>query len=320
MNDYEVQENVRPGFDRLVDNTTRSDALIMRKGGELIGFTVKDPESGDALPLLWNNNSDAVPFEGAWKNHATVLFPIVGGLKGGQSRCGSDDIILPGNHGLARHGLFSLVSVHTENRAAAVYRFTHDVSTLEKYPFRFTLQLTYTLQGGHLSLAMQIENPGDRDMPYQCGWHPGFNTALKPGMTRPDWEVRFKEGPCRHYHVLDSGDSYLTGEVSERVFRGPLEFTDHELFCTLMYAIDDPARRQCRLVHSKTGYGIELTFADFPHVGLWANPGQEYLCIEPWQGMDDHVDQELFEEKVGLEWLKPGEKTIKRAVIRPTFP
>ncbi len=49
-----------------------------------------------------------------------------------------------------------------------------------------------------------------------------------------------------------------------------------------------------------------LTFNDLPHLGIWGLKDSPYICIEPWQGCDDHLNQEKFDEKFGIANLSAG--------------
>lgn len=319
MASYKIEKECRPGFDKLVNEKAKCEVLIKRLGAEIIGYDVWDREYDRSLPLLWNNNNDAIPFEGAWKNHATILFPIVGGLKNGRSRFNDIEIVSPGNHGFARRSQFDLVETDTEDQARAAYRIKESNETKKLYPFSFTLDLIYTLKGNALSLTFEIKNTDKNPIPFQFGWHPGFNTELGLGGKREDWEVSFPRGFYRQYHVLPTGDSFLTGKTSYLEFNGPISFTDQELYCTLMYEIDVPANRRCRMFNPKLNRGVDMIFPDFPHVGLWAEKNQDYICIEPWQGMDDHENQELFQDKIGMVILKPGRTISRTAAILPVI-
>ena len=84
-----------------------------------------------------------------------------------------------------------------------------------------------------------------------------------------------------------------------------------------MLEIADKANRTCTLYNPKLERGVKVDFTDFPHFGLWANEGENYFCLEPWQGMDDHEEQEPFDQKVGVVKLKPGESIEKTARITP---
>lgn len=318
MSGYQFQKGGE--LDHLTCAETGTELLFARSGGELIGYAVYDRPGGTAWPLLWNNGSLSLPFDGAWKNHATILFPAVGGLRENSSRFRGKTITFRGNHGLARYRDFTLKSAEEkEGGFEVVYQLDSDEESLQQYPFHFSLQLRYRLSGTNLALTFSVENRGEEEMPFQCGWHPGFSTRLLPEMERSEWEVRLGAEKFTRFHVVDNGDSWLTGEKETVETAGPLTFSDHELYCTLMFGIEETDKRVCTMSHSASGRSIEVHFPDFPHLGLWANKEQDYICIEPWQGMDDHVNQEPFEEKVGMMFLKAGEKAEKRAEIRPSF-
>ncbi|MFH0919460.1 MAG: hypothetical protein V1913_03795 [Fibrobacterota bacterium] len=318
MTPYKVEKEFKPGVDRLVNIADGTTVTVKRLGCEAIGYDVYDPQHQKLLPLLWNNNNDGLPFEGAWKNHATLLFPIVGGLRNNRSRTlDGTEILLAGNHGFARKSMFVPVSESTDDCARITYRLTDSAETRAVYPYVFLLELTYTLKGNALSLEFQVRNTDKKPLFCQFGWHPGISTEFGLGGKRTEWQIHFPEGAYRQYHVLDTGDSFLTGKTSERRFRGPVTYSDHELHCTVMYEIDEPANRRCRFYNPRLKRGVEVVFPDLPHVGLWANANQEYICIEPWQGMDDHNQQEPFDKKVGILRLEPGETVLRSATIIP---
>jgi len=315
---YGIEKEFKPGLDRLINLTDDTSVTVKRLGGEVIGYDVYDPCHKKHLPLLWNNNRETPPFDTAWKNHATLLFPIVGGLRNDKSRTlDGKDILLKGNHGFARTSIFTPVFESTDDCAQITYRLTDSDETRRVYPYAFLLELTYTLKGNALTLSFKVKNTGSLSLPCQFGWHPGFSTELGLGGKRNEWQFIFPDGRYRQYHVLASGDSFLTGKTSDRRLSGPITYSDHELHCTVMYEIDDPANRRCRLFNPKLKRGVEVVFTDLPHLGLWANADQEYLCIEPWQGMDDHAEQEPFDKKVGMLKLEPGEVVVRAASIIP---
>ena len=87
---------------------------------------------------------------------------------------------------------------------------------------------------------------------------------------------------------------------------GPLEWTEEGLELTYMYEIDDPSKRTVTLEDPTSGVSVRMDFPEFPHLGFWSEPGDDFICIEPWQGMDDHEDQETFDQKVGVVKLEAG--------------
>ena len=36
---------------------------------------------------------------------------------------------------------------------------------------------------------------------------------------------------------------------------------------------------------------VKEHFENYPHLALWSQPGADYVCIEPWIGLPDAVDE-----------------------------
>lgn len=311
MNPYTLLENVVLGLDRLVNEDERVSVTLSRVGGEMVAYDVHDRRQGCSVPLLWHGGEGA---PGAWPGHATILFPIVGGLRHGESRCGAVRI-RQGIHGFAQQALFTLAATQIDASGAALtYRLASSEATREGYPYDFILELTYALRGRDLTLTITVHNPGRDPLFYQCGWHPGF---VLPSGGVEDWELRFQPGTARRHHGLEEGESFLTGAVSELALGGPLVLDAHSLQATLFLELPRAEDRTCRLVHRTLGGGLQLDFQEFPYLALWAQKGCDFLCIEPCQGLDDHVVQEPFDRKRGIVRLEPGETARRSATIRP---
>ena len=62
-------------------------------------------------------------------------------------------------------------------------------------------------------------------------------------------------------------------------------------------------------VHSSASpYTVRVTFGGAPFLGLWAKPGADYVCIEPWEGLDDaHRQSGDLTEKKGIVALPAGD-------------
>ncbi len=50
-----------------------------------------------------------------------------------------------------------------------------------------------------------------------------------------------------------------------------------------------------------------MDFPGFPFLGIWAAPGADFVCIEPWCGIADSVDSDQqLTNKEGINQLQPG--------------
>lgn len=110
----------------------------------------------------------------------------------------------------------------------------------------------------------------------------------------------------------------LTGGTSAIHTDKPLEWTEEELYGTLLFGADNPDLRSITLEDPASGLSIKVDFRDFANLGLWSEPGQEYICIEPSQGFDDHEEQEAFDKKIGVVRLEPGGQDVRTVRVTPS--
>ncbi|OGJ91399.1 MAG: hypothetical protein A2268_00145 [Candidatus Raymondbacteria bacterium RifOxyA12_full_50_37] len=314
---YTVEKETKPGFDRLVDSVTKSAVFIKRLGCEVIGYDVFDPQRGKTIPMLWNNNNDTPVSESAWKNHATVLFPHVGAVHNNASVLGAQKITTPGGHGFARKSVFQLAKVSESDCASATYLLQANDETLKYFPFRFKLEITYCLKDSRLSATFTVTNKDTQDIYYQFGWHPGFSTDMGLGGKKSDWQILLPKGKYLEYIVADAEDSYMTGEAKPVSLDGPIAWNEKSLNKTIVFEVTDTVNRRCRIFNPKLNIGVEAVYYDFPHLGLWAGVNQPFICIEPWQGMDDRLEQEPWDKKIGMLKVAPGVVIRKTAEIIP---
>ena len=56
---------------------------------------------------------------------------------------------------------------------------------------------------------------------------------------------------------------------------------------------------------------IKFNFGKAPVLGIWAKPGAEYVCIEPWYGINDSREvKEDFSQKRLIQKLEPGKEFV----------
>ena len=317
MSVYEIQLDDESKIDRVFNRQTGARLVVNRLGAELIGYRITDQDRARSIPLMFRDSLAEKP-ESGWKNHATVLFPIVGGLKNKVSKLGDALVSTPGNHGVARHSLFSVVGTETGGRGAIHYRLVSNEYTREYYPFEFQFDLRFELLEQDLAVTFEIFNPGTEAIYYCFGWHPGFSTPFLPGQgQKSDCRLLMPEGRIRRYH--NNEHCRLTGETSMMTVDGPLDWTEEGLELTYMFEIDDPSQRTVTLEDPTSGVSVRMEFPEFPHLGFWSEPGDDFICIEPWQGMDDHEDQETFDQKVGVVKLEAGSLDCRVIRVMPAI-
>ena len=137
--------------------------LVAEKGAEL--QSVKD---GDGREYLWQ----AGP---AWPRHSPILFPIVCSVNDETYLVDGQEYHLP-RHGFARDMDFTLIS-RTQDKVTLAL---HDSeATLQVYPFRFNLAVTYRLEANKLHVCRRQSRHGGSAAGCRQ-WYSGNQQQLLP--------------------------------------------------------------------------------------------------------------------------------------------
>lgn len=310
MNQYDFTINDETGIDLIRCLNTRSSFSFTRKGAEIFSYRVFDKRRGEPAGLLYRDGDSSPPEEG-WKNHATVLFPVVGRLKNNESRLGDKIIRFERNHGFARNTVFKLSRHGVDgSRAFLVYSMTSGDETGKAYPFDFLFEVTYTIEGGDLDVVFGVTNTSPRERLYfSCGWHPGFS------VTGSRFRLNLKGDNFLRYPVGD--DNFLTGEKL-KITRAECEkAVKGDLGRALILRIPERSDRECELVDYERNISIGMSFADYEFLGIWRENGRPFICVEPWQGADDFEDPAPFDRKLGIVELGPGRRKSFTIKVRP---
>ena len=262
---------------------------VQHKGAELCSLWHKE----DQAELLWQADP------AFWPRHSPLLFPIVGRLKNDSYRYNGQTYSLP-QHGFARDMVFTPVAV---SATEAVFELEHSPETLQRYPFPFRLQLSYTLHTTMLTCTSRVYNPGTAPMLFSIGAHPAFACDFGKQPT-----LVFNKNEEASRLLLHNG---LFSGVQQPLLSGNTLPLTEELF-----ADDALVFRQLQsdAVSLHTGsHRLRIGFAGYPYLGIWKKPQAPFICIEPWYGLADfepHTGE--LENKEGIQLLEPG-KTFEAA-------
>lgn len=229
-----------------------------------------------------------------WGKHSPVLFPIVGTLRDNLYRHRGTTYRLP-RHGFARERVFA---IDRADDTEAVFTLEDDEATRMVYPFRFLLQMRYSLEGNRMSVSYLVLNTGDDDLYFSLGAHPAFAVPLDGTLRYDDHRLRFSQPETLGRWKLKDG---LLTEEEETFLQGsdtvPLS---RELFAKDAVVLKGVRSTHVTLEGVGSPHGLRFSLKGWPHLGLWAAPGADFVCIEPWQG---HADPVGFEGDLGM---KPG--------------
>ena len=286
--------------------TIENDQLkvaIQSKGAELQSIVQK----GTGLEYLWGADP------AFWPKKSPVLFPIVGALKENTFYYKGRPYHLP-RHGFARDKAFEVTAQQPQ---AVTFSISSDDTTLQQYPFPFRLLLTYTLQEDFLQVTYTVQNTGEDVMYFSIGGHPAFKLPLAAGTAYEDYELRFRQAEkAGRWPVTKEG---LIGTAPLPLLNNTqvLPLTK-ELFRQDALVLKDLQSDAVTLASAKTKHGLDFYFQGFPYLGLWAAPGADFVCIEPWCGIADSVNstQQLI-EKEGIQSLPAGASFERTWQVRP---
>ncbi|CCD84076.1 conserved protein of unknown function [Bradyrhizobium sp. ORS 285] len=274
-------------------------ASIKADGAELCSL-----KTADGLELIWQ----AGP---AWPRHAPWLFPIVGRLKADHLQHRGRTYPMT-QHGFARDMRFTWLERSAE---VCVLRLTDDETTRARYPFAFSLTLTYRITADALDMQIEIANPGADMLPASFGAHPAFNWPLLPGEAKDSYRLIFAEPEPAPIRRLAGG--LLRERPEPSPIEGRVLSLNESLFADDAVILDQPASRAVLFAGTR-GPSLELSWDNLRQLGIWSKPGgAPFLCIEPWCGFASPSDFDgEFTDKPGLMHIAPGAAETLRCQIR----
>jgi len=263
-------------------------AAVDTQGGELVSF--RDLEG---MEYIWNGDP------AYWSGRNPILFPIVGGLKNGRIRfSGIDEEYKMPRHGFARRSEFSITARGPDY---VELELCENAGTLAQYPFPFLLRVSHQLSASGFSTRLEVENPGERSLPFCIGAHTAFRCPLYDGERFEDYQLVFDEMENADIIPLTQ-DECLSHDKREPGLHNtdklPLRYDDFDRLDTLTF--DRLKSKGVSLLHKRTGRGLRVEFGDFPMLGFWTKPSAKapFLCIEPWCGCDAYDNESgIFEDK-----------------------
>ncbi|HXB94069.1 MAG TPA: aldose 1-epimerase family protein [Puia sp.] len=282
----------------------RLQVNIDPKGAELQRILHK----GYGLDYLWGGDP------AFWGKHSPLLFPIVGTLRG-NTYFYQDKPYRLTRHGFARDREFTM---EDHSGQSITFLLRSDEATLAVFPFVFELRVGYRLTDDGLETNYRVSNPATVPLYFSIGGHPAFNVPLAPATAYDDYYLEF-----------DTPETTPRWPISKDGLIGPapVPLLDHtrrlpltkELFAKDALVLKHPVSAGVTLRSDKTQRGLRIEYPGFPFLGIWAAPGADFVCIEPWCGIADSTDSDQqWVNKEGINRLEAGrvfERTWKLKVF-----
>jgi galactose mutarotase-like enzyme len=186
-------------------------------------------------------------------------------------------------------------NVIEKSKEKVIFSVTHNKETLEKYPFKFELQISYTLINSVLKIGYKVINSNNFDMPFSIGGHPGFALPNKFEI----YELAFEKSEILDCSQLkkDLIDNE-TVSLPMKENRLPLSYSLFENDALIFKKLES---KSITIFENKVPF-LKVNFDGFPSLGIWTKQKAPYVCIEPWFGYADTMTNsgELL-EKEGIQ-------------------
>lgn len=265
---------------------------IRNQGGELTSFFNKKT----GVEHLWQADANV------WPWHAPNLFPIVGQLINNQLLVDGQTYELP-RHGFNRTSELLLLKADEQS---AWFSLPYCEKTMAKYPYKFDFQIHYDLVDDALRVTYKLINLDKKTIYFSVGGHPAFNVPFNSGENYEDYYIEFEVDEKLDTHLL-SPEGLFNGQTEPvATDKGKLLLT-RDMFNKDALVFKNLQSRMVSIKSTRHDQTLTVEFPHFNYLGLWAKPGANFVCIEPWLGCADSVDKHVdISEKEAIQKLQVG--------------
>ena len=268
---------------RLQNSDKATTAIIsLEQGGRLQELTLLGKSIMKEIPDFNYNASYA----------SAILFPFANRIENGKYTFKNTKFQLDCNekglnalHGLVYNKKFEIVHTIKSSSYASVTIVYQELEESKGFPFKYNIQLMYTLTNDEISLSVTIKNTDVNPFPFTLGWHPYFFTdALSKSVLKfkSDKKIVFDE-------------NLITNKIEA--------YNAHAVFKVENKALDD-----CFILNSNTigfktsNYQIEISTNQLEnYLQLYTPENLPLIAIEPMTGVSNS-----FNNSIGLQVLLPN--------------
>ena len=282
MYSIQSQNNANAGHLILANAEKTTQAIIsLHEGARISSLIVEGKTIIKELPDFSYSDSYA----------AAILFPFVSRIEKGAYQFDGKNYQLDCNqaginalHGLVYNKTFVVANQEiTDKNTAVTLRYTEN-NPPKGFPFKYELQLTYTLSENDLSIHLKATNLDVVPFPFTLGWHPYFFTEyLQESL------VKFNS----HQQVAFD-EKLITKELISYENEG--DFTINNKQLDDCFVMDDDI-----IEFITPEYQLKIT-SDVAqnYLQMYTPPHKTLIAIEPMTGISNS-----FNNHIGLQVLAP---------------
>lgn len=237
-----------------------------------------------------------------WSQQNPILFPMISNTSSKEQLI-NDTIYHMANHGVVRHAHFDVMH---QSEDSITFVKKADKDTLALYPYRFELQVCYTLDNDGIVVDYKVINHEQHLMPFQFGLHPAFKCPLDDSKAYSDYYIEFEK------------DEHQSSLIGEYTIDGNRIALSHDIFMKAPTVLFKSVNSNW--VKLSDGYhGVKVDVEGFDHLAFWTPGTANLLCIEPWYGHGDLDNNELIEFKNRENTICLAANQVWTAKTRYTF-
>lgn len=273
--------------EKLTITSENLEASFLSFGAELC--SVKNKESNKEF--IWQADKNI------WARHAPVLFPFVGRLNNFEYLfCGKFYKIE--QHGFARDMQFEVVFKQNDS---VTFELLKNDYTYSRYPFDFSLRITYKLNKNKLNMEFEISNKNNQIMPVSFGGHPAFNITAAN-----DAVIEFEND--KNVESMQLLGNFLSFKTRSAIDKNGNIIFDNNTFDKDALMFKNLKSNWVKLKSKSSKSYIKVNINGWKYLGIWAKPGANFICIEPWEGIADKLNfRNDVSVKEGIVNMKPFE-------------
>lgn len=273
--------------------------LTSKFGAELMSFKLNGEER-------IHQGEETVDINGKvfWKKRFPVLFPTVGKCKKNQTIMNSTTYEMAQN-GFAMDMEFEPITKLDNFHS---YVLKSNERTLEKYPYKFSLYVTYRLDENKLTTIYKVINEGDVDMYFGIGSNPAFKIDLEE-LKNENYYIEFEEDEDK-IHFLYLVDGLVGTEYAKNIMNDKRTINLNSNMFNNDAIIMKGLKSNKVTLKARDGRKIlAVDFAGFPYLALWSKPNSPFICISPWISTPDAVKGTgVFRQKGDIVILEPNKE------------
>lgn len=274
--------------------------LTSKYGAELISLKVDGQEK-------IHQGENCVDLNGKvyWKKQYPVLFPTVGKCKKNQTIMNSKNYEMQ-QDGFVKDMEFEPVSKLDNFHS---YILQSEKKLIDKYPYEFSLIVTYRTDQNKLTTIYKVINESNVDMPFGIGAKPAYKIDLED-LEKGNYYLEFEEDEEK-IHFLYLVDGLVGTEYARNIMDSkrtiPLNSNSFANDAIIMKGLKSKKISLKKKSQDKPIFNFY--YEGFPYLAIWSKPKSPFICICPWMTLADNVNGSgVFRQKTDIILLPPKQE------------